>query len=106
VNVDPQLALGTLLFLGNVPGGGACSVGGDTWVYAIDYKTGAVVVTSAGKVAGRKVTGAIGVGLTVYEANGLRSQTILSTGNPDGGAPPTPPGGQSSRRSSWRELTQ
>jgi type IV pilus assembly protein PilY1 len=43
ITVDPQLALGTLLVASNVPGGSACAIGGDSWIYQFDYRSGSYV---------------------------------------------------------------
>jgi type IV pilus assembly protein PilY1 len=109
VNVDPQLALGTLLIIGNVPGSSACSVGGDAWLYQIDFKTGATVVSSPNKVIAQKMTGALAVGQTSYQLPGgaLRNVVIRSDGStPTPNATSTAPNSSGSRRASWREMTQ
>jgi type IV pilus assembly protein PilY1 len=109
VNIDPQLALGTLLVIGNVPGSSACSVGGDAWLYQVDFKTGGSVVSSPGQAIGRKMTGALAVGQTSFQLPGgaLRNVVIRSDGStPTPDATSTPPGGTNSRRASWREMTQ
>jgi type IV pilus assembly protein PilY1 len=109
VNVDPQLALGTLLVIGNVPGASACAVGGDAWLYQIDFKTGGTVITSPNKTIARRMTGALGVGQTSYQLPGgaLRNVTIRSDGTtPTPENTNTAPNALGSRRSSWREMTQ
>jgi type IV pilus assembly protein PilY1 len=109
VNVDPQLALGTLLVIGNVPGSSACSVGGDAWLYQIDFKTGGTVITSPNGIIARRMTGALGVGQTSYQLPGgaLRNVTIRSDGStPSPDTTNTAPNSLGSRRSSWREMTQ
>jgi type IV pilus assembly protein PilY1 len=67
VNIDPQLFLGTLAFVGNVPNNNVCTVGGDAWVYFLDYRNGTSVAVAAGGVAGTKVTGQTIVGFVVYQ---------------------------------------
>ena len=43
VNVDLRLQLGTLVVVSNKPEDDYCIVGGKSWLYALDYKTGAAV---------------------------------------------------------------
>ena len=38
VNIDPQLALGTLVLTGNIPNNNACTAGGDSWIYQFNYR--------------------------------------------------------------------
>jgi type IV pilus assembly protein PilY1 len=109
VNIDPQLALGTLLVIGNVPGSSACSVGGDAWLYQIDFKTGGTVVSTPGQTIATKMTGALGVGQTSFQLPGgaLRNVVIRSDGStPTPNATNTAPNSENSRRASWREMTQ
>ena len=40
VNLDPQLVQGTIIVVTNVPNNSACTVGGDSWIYQFDYKSG------------------------------------------------------------------
>ncbi len=49
--VNPQLALGTLVFPSTKPSGVICTAGGDTWLYQVDVETGLTSTeTSAPKV--------------------------------------------------------
>jgi type IV pilus assembly protein PilY1 len=107
VNIDPQLVLGTLIVTTNVPNTTACAVGGDAWVYQFDYLTGKVVPNVSGGIVGNKQTGALAVGMVVYQLQKgsiigqlQRSDTqqVLQTIN-------TGPGTSPHRRTSWRELT-
>ena len=77
VTVDPQLALGTLLVATNVPGASACAVGGDSWIYQFDYKSGSFVYGSPGDLVARKQTGALTVGMVVYQ---LQKGSIVGPG--------------------------
>ena len=67
--VDPKLALGTLVVTTNVPatGGVSCSVGGSSFDYHFDFKTGQAVSTSAGGVGGRSLGGTITVGVAIVQ---------------------------------------
>jgi type IV pilus assembly protein PilY1 len=107
VNVDPQLVLGTLVVVGNVPGASACAVGGDSWIYQLDYRTGSYIPGVQLNLVARKQTGALTVGLVIYqlqkgsvvgqiqrsEATMRRADIMIS------------PGATPSRRISWREIT-
>jgi type IV pilus assembly protein PilY1 len=108
VNLDPQLVLGTLIVVANVPNNSACAVGGDSFIYQFDYKSGTYVKTAANDVAGVKFTGQITVGIAVIRlpsgvfkgiatgATGTKTPFPVNISGA-GGAP---------RRISWRELFQ
>jgi type IV pilus assembly protein PilY1 len=108
VNLDPQLVQGTLVVVSNVPNNSACTIGGDSFIYQFDYKTGQFVSSSAGNVAGQKYTGQITVGVVV-----VRLPSGVFKGIATGAAGTKTPfavniggGGGSARRISWRELIQ
>jgi len=71
VNIDPELILGTLVVTTNVPiaatTGAQCSVGGDSWQYQFDYKSGTYLSTAAGQVAGQKLGAVVTVGVAVVQ---------------------------------------
>jgi len=108
VNIGPQLIQGTLLVVTNVPNNNACTVGGDSWIYQFDYRSGTFVQSAAGGQAGRKFTGKITVGVVVVRlpsgvfkaiatgATGTKSTFEVNIGG----------GGGTARRISWRELMQ
>jgi type IV pilus assembly protein PilY1 len=107
VTVDPQLVLGTIVVATNVPGGGACAIGGDSWIYQFDYRTGSYIEGAPKNLVARKQTGALTVGVVIYqlqkgslvgqvqrsETSMMREDIMTSQGNMD------------SRRTSWREVT-
>jgi len=108
VNLDPQLVQGTIIIVTNVPNNSACAVGGDSWIYQLNYKSGAFVLTSPLEQAGQKFTGQITVGLVVVR---LPSGKIIGIATGATGAKttvpvPPPVGGGNARRISWRELMQ
>jgi type IV pilus assembly protein PilY1 len=107
VSVDPQLALGTLLVATNVPGATACAVGGDSWIYQFDYKSGSFVYGTPDGIVARKQTGALTVGMVVYQlqkgsivSQVQRSETTMRKEDLN-----IAPGATPSRRTSWREIT-
>ncbi len=116
-NTDPILALGTLGFTTNTPStANACSVGGYSFSWFLNYATGAAVATST--------TGVISVELGSHNASGgissssfgnsptyytlpngtVMELTTLSSGGSSLNQPPVSGGGGSTRRTSWREL--
>ena len=106
VNVDPQLALGTLIVTTNVPLSNSCAVGGDSWIYQFDYSTGSYVTGASGNLVARKQTGALTVGMVVYQLQKgsiigqvQRSETSMRKEDIN-----VAPGASPSRRTSWREI--
>jgi type IV pilus assembly protein PilY1 len=107
VNVDPQLVGGTLVVVTNVPGGGACSIGGDSWTYQFDYESGGFVFGSPGNRVGVKQTGALAVGLVIYklEKGSLIGQLQRSNTEKLGFDILTKPTRLDHRRINWRDLS-
>ena len=105
-NTDPTLALGTLAFTTNVPNVSACTAGGYSYAYFLDYRSGAPVSTSTTNVVGVKLGNALATRLvfvrlpnnTVVALIRMSDGTTLTTNVPIGG------GGGVTRRVSWREL--
>jgi type IV pilus assembly protein PilY1 len=106
VNLDPQLIQGTLIVVTNVPNNSACSVGGDSWIYFFDYKSGTFVTTSAGSIAGTKYTGQIIVGSVVVRlpSGTFKGIATGATGSKIGFSPPIGQAQMPVRRISWREI--
>jgi type IV pilus assembly protein PilY1 len=108
VNLDPQLVLGTLVVASNVPNNTACSVGGDSWLYQLDYRSGSYVASATGELVAQKITGETLVGVVVVRLPSGVIKAIATGGTGEkrtigvnvGG------GGGSGRRVSWRELIQ
>jgi type IV pilus assembly protein PilY1 len=115
VNIDPQLVQGTLVVVTNVPNNNACTVGGDSWIYQFDYKTGAnpkstigLAGAGAGGYSGTKFTGKITVGLVVVRlpSGVFKGIATVATGEKVLLPIAPPPGPGTARRVSWRELFQ
>ena len=82
------------------------TVGGDSWIYQLDYRCGTYVASSALNAAGTKFTGQITVGIVVVRlpsgifkgiatgATGTKTPFAVNIGGAGGTA----------RRISWREL--
>ena len=107
-NTDPTLAFGTLGFTTNVPNNSACTAGGYSYRYVLDYRTGAPVSTSTTGVSGIRLGNALatrGVFVrlpnnTVVQLTRLSDGTTMTTNVPIGA------GSGGVRRISWRELIQ
>lgn len=108
VTVDPKLQLGVLAVATNIPDPNACNVGGSSWLYFFDYKTGSYVDTAVGSLVGQKVGNALVVGLNVIRLPNGKTITIATTS--DNKHPnisnPTSPSGDAAKRVFWRELVQ
>ena len=107
-NTDPTLALGTLGWITNIPNTSACTAGGYSYRYLVDYCTGAPVSTSTTGVSAIKLGNALstrGVFVrlpnnTVVQLTRLSDGTTMTTNVPIGA------GAAATRRISWRELIQ
>lgn len=104
LNVDPQLILGTLIFATNVPASSACTVGGESWLYQLDYLEGTFVTTAANAVAATKSTNAT-VGFVVVQlpSGAIKIIKTESTGAKSTVGANIGSGSNSGRRVSWRE---
>jgi len=105
-NTDLILSLGLLGFNTNVPNVEACNLGGYSFSYSLDYRTGASVASSATGVVAVKLANQLAsrpeyVRLTdgtIVQITGLSGGDLKTT------QPPTPPFASVTRRTSWREL--
>jgi len=106
INIEPQLVQGTLVVVTNVPNNSACTVGGDSWIYTFDYKTG--TVAPAATNAGTKLTGKITVGIVIVRLPSGILRGIVTTAEGTKTTVPVPTGGGANkvRRVGWRELVQ
>ncbi len=107
-NTDPTLALGTLGFTTNVPNNSACTAGGYSWRYVLDYRTGAPVSTSTTGITAVALGNALATrGVFVRLPNNVIIQlTRLSDGTTMTTNVPIGAGVAPIRRISWRELIQ
>ena len=113
VNIDPQLALGTLLVVSNTPqidnvnaADNGCAIGGSSWVYQFDFRTGMMIPGST--TLGVKMQSGVSVGVVMFrlpngqlkavitDARGQKTTIGVQTSASDG----------VSRRTGWRELTR
>ena len=107
-DTDPALALGTLTFTTNVPNGSACSVGGYSFEYFLDYKTGAPITSSsyAANTVGIELGQALATRpVMVRLPNGVVVSLIkLSDTSTSVTNVPTPGNTLGAKRVSWHEL--
>ena len=105
MNVDMQLALGTLVLNTNIPNSNACTAGGYSWQYHIDYRYGTAIDTSGG-VAGVKLGNSLATQPTVIRLpNGtVVSVTQLGDGSKQTTGVPIGSGAGLVKRVFWREL--
>ncbi len=74
--LDPRIELGTLVFASNVPStGGACTPGGDSFVYNLDFTTGSYVPGAVNNIAGVR-QGAFLVGFTPIQTTDGSIRTV------------------------------
>ena len=109
MNLDPQLAKGTLVVATAVPTNSAtCAVGGDSWLYQFDYKAGTFVASAPGSIAAQKTTGSILVGIAIISLpNGaIKGVTTSSAGTKNTVGINTGGSGGTIKRISWREVIQ
>ena len=104
MNIDPQLILGTLIFATNVPENSACSVGGSSWLYQLDYLEGAFVTTAANGVAGTKSNNStVGFVVVKLPSGAIKVIKTESTGAKGTVGVNIGSGGAGGKRVSWRE---
>jgi type IV pilus assembly protein PilY1 len=106
VNIDPQLVLGTLFVVSNVPKTNACTAGGDSVEYQLDYLTGSYVSTAPDNEIGRKRVGSMTVGAVIVRLPGGQVKVIstAATGEKFTGGLYIGGGGKTGRRINWREI--
>ncbi|MGH8693890.1 MAG: pilus assembly protein, partial [Burkholderiales bacterium] len=106
VNIEPQLVLGTLLVVTNVPNQDACTIGGESWVYQFNYQSGRYLLTSPANAIATKLGNAVTMGIVVVRLPSGQLKAIAT----DATGAKTPFGvnigasSASGRRTSWREL--
>lgn len=103
-NLDIQIASGTLVVVTNVPNNTPCTVGGDSFLYSFDFKTGGKIDTAP--YAGQKITGQVAVGNIVIQLPDKSIKTIVTGATGDKTSFPVPrnSGAEGARRISWREI--
>jgi len=108
VNTDPTLGLGTLVFTTNVPNSNACTVGGYSWIYFLDYRSGTPVATSGDGTVAEKLGNSLATRpiLVRLPNNTVEALTRLSEGRTVKTDVPIGGGGVSLKRINWREISE
>lgn len=103
-SVDLKLQLGTLVAVGNVPGEDYCSVDGESWLYALDYRSGtAVTGTAVGYWLGNSIS--TGVQVVILPNHKMVALVTLADGTVVSRDVNRRSGSASGvRRVSWREI--
>ena len=106
VNIDLSLTLGTLVLTTNVPNDNACTAGGDSWIYQLNYRDGQKVSTAPEAALMRQGTLTVGNAIVRLQgvtlkiittgASGVKETRGLNVGN----------GASSARRIGWREVSR
>lgn len=111
VNLDPQLALGTLTVNSNTPqidnvNSDGCSLGGTTRVYQFDYRTGLMVPGATH--FGQKLATGLSVGMVIVRLPNGQLKAIITDaqGRKTTIGIDTAASDSVSRRTGWRELTK
>lgn len=101
---DPALVLGTIVFTTNIPESTACSIGGQSWLYYLDYSSGLMVSGSSEGASwlGNELS-------TRAEVARLPNGTVIAITRGSGGETttskvPVGSGSGAVRRVNWREL--
>ena len=110
VFIDVQFQLGALTVASNEPSDNACTIGGYSWLYNFDFRTGSYLSTAISSAVGRRLsTNAMVAGLSTIR---LQSGKIMTIVTDTGGTvstveTPTATGASgTAKRVSWRELIQ
>ena len=110
VNVDVQLQLGSLTVATNVPSDNACNVGGYSFLYNFDFRTGQYLQTAALNAVGARLTSnAMVAGMNTIRLQSGKIITIITDTAGGITSQETPTAVASSgtaKRVSWRELIQ
>jgi type IV pilus assembly protein PilY1 len=110
VNVDVQLQLGSLTVASNVPSTNACNVGGYSFLYNFDFKSGQYLQTATAQAVGsRLASGAMVAGMNTIRLQSGKIITIITDTGGGITSQETPTAVASSgtaNRVSWRELIQ
>ena len=107
INIDLRLQLGTLVALSNEPSDDYCTPVGSSWLYAVNYETGAPVLSPTDKSVGFPVGNSLATGVTLIRlsTNKVVAVVTLSDTTVKAMPVPVPPAsGTSIRRVGWREI--
>jgi len=106
VNIDPQLVLGTLVFASNIPNNNACTAGGDSWIYQLNYRDGQMVSTASEAALFRPSTLTVGNAIVRLQGVTLKIITTGASGVKETRGLNIGTGALNARRIGWRELSR
>jgi len=107
MNVDPRLQLGTLAIIANVPDDDYCRVGGTSWLYSLDYKSGGAVAAQGTQAVGSPIGSSLATGLTMIRLPTNKLIAIVTQADTTVKAisvPVAPSATNQVRRVGWREI--
>ncbi|MDA8383921.1 MAG: PilC/PilY family type IV pilus protein [Betaproteobacteria bacterium] len=104
---DPQVALGGLIFTTNIPSSDACSPGGSSWLYVLDYATGNHLTDSTVSWSAVSLGGALSSRPDLVMLPNGTVQAIIRQSNANNLVQevPAPPSAGQEQRVSWREIS-
>jgi type IV pilus assembly protein PilY1 len=106
-SIDPRLQLGSLILVSNAPKDDYCVVGGSSYFYAFDFKSGTSITGQLGKYVGWQVGNSLATGLTVVRLPTGKLAAIVNESDTTirSMQPPTSTGTTTGAvRVSWREI--
>ena len=106
VNTDPVLALGVLTFTSNIPSSTICVPGGSSWIYFMNYMTGGTMTNSIVPWSGMSLGNALASRPVLVQLPSGKVEALVrkSDATTQGLTVPTPSGGPTGKRVSWREI--
>jgi Tfp pilus tip-associated adhesin PilY1 len=107
MNVDPRLQLGTFVIVANQPNEDYCTVGGVSWLYTVDYRSGGPVATQRDMAVGQPVGNSIATGLTLIRLPTNKLIAVVTQADTTVRAmdvPAAPGAAGEARRVGWSEV--
>ena len=106
VNTDPAIALSTLVFTSNIPSSTTCVIGGSSWEYFINVKTGGLADNSTVPWSGTFLGTVLASRPVLIQLPSSKVVTLVRTSDALTIAKEVPIStpGTASKRISWREL--
>ncbi len=106
VNIDLQLTLGTLVVTTNIPNTNACTAGGDSWIYQLNYRDGQKITTASEAAIARPGTLTVGNAIVRLPSGLLKIISTGASGVKETRGLNVGSGGTTVRRIGWRELSR
>ena len=106
VNIDLNLTLGTLVVTTNIPNTNACTAGGDSWIYQLNYRDGQKITTASEAALARPGTLTVGNAIVRLPSGLLKIISTGASGVKETRGLEVGGGATSARRIGWRELSR